>query len=326
MAEYSAAFTPQRGTPPLVVIAGPTASGKTALALALARQFFGEIVSADSMQVYRGMEIQTAQPTESERGEIAHHLVGVLEPSSSFSVAQYRALAVRAIDDITARGRLPLLAGGTGLYISAVADNIQFGEMEVAPSIRPRLTRQAQELGGEAMLARLRECDPKLAARLHPNNLGRIIRALEVFEATGRTLSEFQAQSRLEPPRYNALLLGVDYRDREHLYRRIDERVDEMLQNGLLAEVGRLREQKLSHTAAQAIGCKELFGYFDGLMTLEQATEHLKRQTRRYAKRQLTWFRRDQRIHWLYREDDDFVSRAQELVSRHLSGACEEGG
>lgn len=317
MAEHSL-VTPQNNTKPLVVIVGPTASGKTALSLSLARIFDAEIVSADSMQVYKGMDIQTAKPTRQELSEIPHHLISVLEPWESFSVAQYQALATSAIDDILARGRLPILVGGTGLYVSAVVDNTRFGEMEIPPDIRVRLSKEAHELGGEVMLERLRQCDPVLAQKLHPNNLGRIIRALEVYEATGIPLSEFQANSRLTPSPYHTLMLGVTFKDREKLYKRIDDRVDEMMRMGLLTEVEELLEAPLSHTAQQAIGCKELHGYFDGTLSLTEAVDNLKRQTRRYAKRQLTWFRRDERIQWLYHEDGDVLSRAQDLVSLHL--------
>ena len=319
MAEYSPTAKHNGHKPLLVVIVGPTASGKTALSLALAREFGAEIVSADSMQAYKGMDIQTAKPTQQEMSEIPHHLIGVLKPDECFSVARYQTLATAAIDDILSRGRLPILVGGTGLYISAVVDNTSFGDMVIDPAIRPRLMKEAAELGGQQMLARLSCHDPELAARLHPNNLGRIIRALEVFEATGKTLSEFQANSRLAPSPYHVLMLGVTFKDRQRLYDRINDRVDEMLRMGLLAEVEAMQNTPLSHTAAQAIGCKELRGYFDGTLTLEEAVENLKRQTRRYAKRQLTWFVRDERVNWLYQEDGDVIARARELLLPYLS-------
>ncbi len=318
MAEYSPILQHNESKPPLVVIVGPTASGKTALSLALAREFGGEIVSADSMQVYNGMDIQTAKPTQLEMREIRHHLIGVLEPDKCFSVAQYQSLATAAISDILSRGSLPILVGGTGLYISAVVDNTRFGDMQIDPTIRARLMREADELGGEPLLKRLSCHDPELAARLHPNNLGRIVRALEVFEATGTTLTEFQANSRLTPSPYNILMLGVTFQERQGLYNRINERVDEMLAGGLLAEVQAMQSMPLSHTAAQAIGCKELRGYLDGSLPLEEAVENLKRQTRRYAKRQLTWFGRDERVNWLYHEQGEVLTRARELVSYHL--------
>ncbi len=320
MAEYSLVTSHTKNAPPLVVIVGPTASGKTALSLSLARRFDGEIVSADSMQVYKGMDIQTAKPTEQEQKEIPHHLIGILEPDESFSVAQYQTAAFRAIDDITARGRLPILVGGTGLYVSAVVDNTRFGEMTIPPDIRLRLTTEARQQGGEALLQRLREIDPVLAHTLHPNQIKRIVRALEVHEVTGKTLTEFWAGSRLAPPRYNALMLGVTFHDRELLYDRINRRVDEMLRMGLLNEVSAMRQDRLSATARQAIGYKELYGYFDQTLTWEEAVENLKRQTRRYAKRQLTWFRRDGRVEWLYHEDGNVSDAAEQMVFTHLSG------
>lgn len=320
MAEYSPTAKQNNKRPLLVVIVGPTASGKTALSLALAGEFGAEIVSADSMQVYKGMDIQTAKPTTEQMSEIPHHLIGVLRQDESFSVTQYQSLATAAIDDILSRGRLPILVGGTGLYISAVVDNTCFGDMIIDPAIRPRLIKEADEQGGQQLLARLSLHDPELAARLHPNNLGRIIRALEVFEATGKTLSEFQANSRLTPSPYQVLMLGVTFKDRQRLYDRINDRVDEMLRMGLLREIEEMRNAPLSHTAVKAIGCKELSGYFDGTLTLEQAVENLKRQTRRYAKRQLTWFGRDERVNWLYQEDGDVIARAREFILPYLTG------
>ncbi|MFA9381093.1 MAG: tRNA (adenosine(37)-N6)-dimethylallyltransferase MiaA [Acetanaerobacterium sp.] len=303
--------------PPLVVIVGPTASGKTALALSLARRMDGEIVSADSMQVYKGMDIQTAKPTPTELAEVPHHLIGVLKPHESFSVAKFQSLARSAIADIAARGRLPFLVGGTGLYVSAVVDNTDFGEIQIDPAVRARLVREAEEQGGETLLARLEALDPAIACRLHPNNTGRIIRALEVVESTGRTLSDYQEASRLAPPPYRVRMLGVTFRDRALLYERVNKRVDEMLQNGLLDEVRELLHVPLSPTARQAIGCKELRGYLDGTLPLAEAVENLKRQTRRYAKRQLTWFRRDERVRWLYHEDGDVVKQALERLEEY---------
>ncbi len=303
---------------PLVAVVGPTASGKTALSLGLARRLRGEIVSADSMQIYRGMDIQTAKPSKAEMGEIPHHLIGVLGTEESCSVAQYQALAKAAIADIHARGRLPLLVGGTGLYVGAVVDNTLFGEMEFDPALRARLTRELETLGGEPMLERLRVIDPAAAQKLHPNNTHRIIRALEVYETTGKTLSAFWAQSHEKPSPYQTIMLGVTFRDRARLYERIDRRVEEMLENGLLEEVCALRTQTLSATARQAIGCKELAGWFGGVLSLPEAVENLKRQTRRYAKRQLTWFGRDERVQWLYQEDGDTLDKAVRLIADML--------
>ncbi len=300
--------------PPLVVIVGPTASGKTALSIELAVRHGGEIISADSMQIYKGMDIATAKPTLQEMRGVPHHLISVLENSESFNVAQYQELATSHINGVLRRGRLPFLVGGTGLYVSSIVDNTDFGEIETDPALRHSLEERARSEGGQVLLEELQQADPVLAAVLHPNNLGRIIRALEVYKTTGRPLSEFQALSRLKPSPYNLCMIGLTCRDREKLYRRIDDRVDAMLQNGLLAEVEALMNRGLSKTAFQAIGYKELYGYFKGELPLTEAVENLKRQTRRYAKRQLTWFRRDERIRWIYNEDNNTISQAEEVL------------
>ncbi len=300
--------------PPLVVIVGPTASGKTALSIELAARHGGEIISADSMQIYKGMDIATAKPTLQEMRGVPHHLISVLENSESFNVAQYQKLAASCINGVLQRGRLPFLVGGTGLYVSSIVDNTDFGEIETNQALRHSLEERARSEGGQVLLEELQQADPVLAAVLHPNNLGRIIRALEVYKTTGRPLSEFQALSRLKPSPYNLCMIGLTCRDREKLYRRIDDRVDAMLQNGLLAEVEALMNRGLSKTAFQAIGYKELYGYFKGELPLTEAVENLKRQTRRYAKRQLTWFRRDERIRWIYNEDNNTISQAEEVL------------
>ncbi|SDM91030.1 tRNA (adenosine(37)-N6)-dimethylallyltransferase MiaA [Acetanaerobacterium elongatum] len=303
--------------PPLVVIAGPTASGKTALSIELASRHNGEIISADSMQIYKGMDIGTAKPTVEEMRGVPHHLISVLDNSESFSVAQYQGCATASIQDVLRRGKLPFLVGGTGLYISSVVDNTDFGEIVNNPELRAELEERARQEGGEVLLKELQQCDPVLAKALHPNNLGRIIRALEVYRLTGKPLSEFQAASRLKPAPYNLCMIGLTFRSRELLYQRIDSRVDAMLQGGLLQEVEALMGKGLSATAVQAIGYKELYGYFKGEQTLSQAADNLKRQTRRYAKRQLTWFRRDERVQWLYNEDNDLVGRSEEILRQH---------
>lgn len=287
----------------LLVICGPTASGKTGLAIDLAERFGGEIIGADSMQVYKGMDIGTAKPTISEMRGIPHHLIDFLEPHEDFSVAAYVALAKKHIADITARGRLPVVCGGTGLYISSLVDNIGFDEIETDPKLREHLKQLADEQGAEALHKQLIDCDPQLAAKLHPNNLGRVIRALEVFELTGKTMTELQANSRQQPSEYDLCMLGIRYNDRQKLYDRIDRRVDLMLENGLLDEAKPLFDAGFGGTAAQAIGYKELQTYLAGGETLAEAAGSIKRETRRYAKRQLTWLRRDARIQWLNADD-----------------------
>lgn len=288
---------------PLLIICGPTAGGKTALAVELAIRLVGEVVSADSMQVYRRLDIGTAKPTGEEMRGVPHHLIGCFEPGEVFSVAKYVAMAKEAVADIGARGKLPILCGGTGLYIDSLTRNVRFPEMPENPALRQSLREQAVKEGNGIVWNRLNECDPELAETLHPNNLGRIIRAIEVYEATGIPMSEWQRRSLKEPSDYELCMLGLSFRDREALYRRINARVDAMLEQGLLEEARALFDEGLAGTAGQAIGYKELFSYFKGESSLETAVETLKRETRRYAKRQLTWLRRDERIHWLYQDD-----------------------
>ncbi len=284
---------------PLLVVAGPTASGKTSLSIRLARALGGEVVSADSMQMYREMDIGTAKPTPEEMGEIPHHLIGVLDPSQTCSVADYAAAARPVIREIGSRGRLPILVGGTGLYISAITDHIQFSPMPSDPALRQQLRQLAEEQGAGAVHQLLRDCDPESAAVIHPNNLGRVIRAVEVFRLTGIPISEHNRRSRAVPPPYRSCILGLGCQDRQWLYRRIDQRVDRMLAAGLLEEARGLLAREVSPTAAQAIGYKELGGYLRGEEPLAQAVERLKQESRNYAKRQLTWFRREEAIHWL---------------------------
>ena len=314
---------------PLLCVVGPTASGKTKLAVSLAERFGGEVVSADSMQIYRGMKIATAKPTPEEMGNIPHHLIDFLEPEIPFSVAQYAERAKRIIREIYGRNRLPLLAGGTGLYVQAVTENIAFSEGGSDPAYREELKRLAEEKGNEAVLELLRREDPELAPGLHPNNLNRIIRALEVKKITGIPLSEHNRRSRSEPLPYRLCMLGLSFHDRERLYRRIDSRVDRMLEMGLLEEAKLVLErEKHAATAMQAIGYKELRGYFEGKIPLELAVENLKRETRRYAKRQLTWFKRDSRIRWLmideFENETELLEAACETVGN--SGILPEAG
>ena len=284
----------------LIAVVGPTASGKTALAIALAKELGGEIVSADSMQIYRGMDIATAKPTPEEMAEVPHHLIGFWPPEKPFSVAQYAILAREKIDDILRRGRVPVLCGGTGLYIKAIVDHIQYEEETGEDAaLRERLRRQAQDEGNLAVWRQLQAMDPQTAERIHPNNLGRVIRAIEVMQVSGRSIREQEERSRQAPCPYHVLQIGLRYRNRENLYERIGRRVDAMAEAGLLEEARAVRQQGLTATAAQAIGYKELYDWMDGTLPLEEALENLKRSTRRYAKRQLTWFGADARIRWI---------------------------
>lgn len=284
----------------LIVVVGPTASGKTALAIDLAKAVNGEIVSADSMQIYEGMDIATAKPLPEELAAVPHHLIGFVPVETPFSVADYAVLARTAINDIMNRGKIPILCGGTGLYVKAIIDNVQYSE--TIPSdelLRERLRLFAEQKGNDALWKRLETIDPETARRIHPNNVGRVIRAIEVMEVSGRSIREHEADSRREPCPYHVIELGLRYQDREKLYQRINQRVDKMVEMGLPEEVKTAREKGLTATAAQAIGCKELYGWLDGDETLAEALERLKQSTRRYAKRQLTWFGADKRVHWI---------------------------
>ncbi len=302
--------------PKVVVVAGPTASGKTSLGIALAQHFGGEIVSADSMQIYKGMSIASAAPTKEERKQAVHHLVEFLEPDESFCVADYVALAKEKISDIVNRGKLPIIVGGTGLYINSLVDGIEFCEQKPDEKIRKRLEAEYEGLGGEEMLCRLRKIDKQTAERLSASDKRRIVRALEVFETTGITISQQNELSRKNGKPYDEIMLGITYLDREKLYERINKRVDLMIENGILEEAKLMSNKGV--TAAQAIGHKEFGEYFCGNCTLEEAKEKLKRETRRYAKRQLTWFRRDSRINWLYNDSDDVFKKAVEIIERKL--------
>lgn len=277
----------------VLAIVGPTASGKTALSIRLAKALDGEIISCDSMQVYRGMDIGTAKPTVAEREGIPHHLIDIAEPSESFSVADYAPLAVKAIEEIAARGKLPIFCGGTGLYLDAVLTANEYSEAGSDPALREALAREVEEKGAVALWERLKLEDPVSAEAIHPNNVKRVIRALEIKLLTGVPKSEWDSRSRLAPSPYDAVVLGLFYPDRSVLYERIGRRVDIMMEEGLLAEVESLVSSgRLPHgsTAAQAIGYKEMLSYLDGEGTLEEAVETLKMATRRYAKRQITWF------------------------------------
>ncbi|MBQ7294947.1 MAG: tRNA (adenosine(37)-N6)-dimethylallyltransferase MiaA [Clostridia bacterium] len=284
--------------PLVVVVAGPTASGKTALGIEIAKRFGGEIVSADSMQIYKNMDIATAKPTNQELSEAVHHLIGFLDPGEDFSVAKYKELAVKTIDDILSRGKLPIVVGGTGLYIDTIINNTEFLDYEKS-DIRERLEKRADTEGIGMLFAELENLDPETAKRLHINDNKRIIRALEVFYSTGKTISQQCELSHLAKSKYRFCIIGLTAQDRQFLYDRINLRVDMMLKDGLIKEAEQFFALELGSTAKQAIGYKEIKPYLDGLVNLEAASEKLKMETRRYAKRQLTWFRRNKDINWL---------------------------
>lgn len=307
---------------PLLVIGGPTASGKTRLAVDLALRHSGEVVSADSMQIYKGMPVGTAAPTAEEMRGVPHHLIGFAEPGKPFSVADYVALAKEKIEQIHTRGNLPVVVGGTGLYIRSLITNTQFTETDGDPALREELRRRAQSEGTEPLLCELRSFDPQSAGRIDPKNLPRLIRAIELYRTTGVTMTEHIRRSRLMPSPYRVCFLCLSFRDREKLYARINLRVDEMLRQGLEQEARCLLKAPDGATALQAIGYKELLPYFRGEITLAQAAEVIRRQSRHYAKRQLTWFRREERARWLFSDDypqwDALLSAAEEIIRGEL--------
>lgn len=285
---------------PLLVILGPTATGKTDVGLLVAEVLGGEIVSADSMQVYRGMDIGTAKPGPEQLARVPHHLIGIIAPDEPFSVADYQARADASIADIRHRGRLPVVVGGSGLYLRALVDRMSFPIAPPDPCLRQRLAEEAREVGSAALHARLAEVDPESAARIHPRDLKRIIRAFEVYAQTGLPRSQAQAVDPGREVRYNARRFGL-WLPRTELYRRIEERVERMLAAGLVEEVKRLLDQGYGEhlVSMQGLGYAQIAAYLRGECDLAEAVRRLKRDTRRFAKRQLTWFRRDQRIEWV---------------------------
>lgn len=288
---------------PLIAIVGPTASGKTSLTVELCKAIGGEAVSCDSMQIYKGMDIATAKPTHEEMQGIPHHLIGFAEPDEVFSVAKYCEYAKNIISDIHSRGKKAVLVGGTGLYYSSLVDNVEFLPEDTDFEYREMLKSRAEKEGAQVLLDELAAVDPEAASRLHPNNLGRIIRALEIYRTTGKTITEQNELSRSNETPFETVSFCLDARDRQFLYDRINRRVDIMLESGLEAEARAFFENPLGRTARQAIGYKELYPYFAGEKSFEECIENLKMQTRRYAKRQLTWFRRDERMNFIFIDD-----------------------
>lgn len=306
---------------PVAAVVGPTASGKSRLAAELALRLGGEVISADSMQIYEGMDIGTAKPTAAEMRGVPHHLIGTVPLTHPFSVADYVAEAAKVIAQIRARGSLPVLTGGTGLYVRSLLQNIAFTESDRDGALRAALGEKAAREGAQALVEELARFDPESARRIHPNNIPRVIRAIEIYRTTGVTMTEQLRRSREAPSPYRSCVIGLDFQDRQTLYDRINRRVDEMMENGLLAEAEKIFRQEGARTAAQAIGYKELFPYLRGEITLSEAVEKIKCETRHYAKRQLTWFRRDEEIHWLPADTLSFeqlADRAAAMISREL--------
>ena len=304
---------------PIIVVVGPTATGKTALAVELAKLYNGEVISADSMQIYKGMDILTAKPTEEEKQGIRHHLMDFLETETDFSVADYVKLANIAVDDISSRGKLPVLAGGTGLYINSLIDNIKFDDTTGDKEYREKLLSVAKEKGNHYLWERLLDVDEKSALAVHENNVSRVIRALEVYEKTGEKLSEYKKSSRLEESRFVPAMIGLTFSDRQMLYYRINKRVDTMIADGLVNEAKGIYCSRNLNTAHQAIGYKELIPYFEGQVSLEDCIEKIKMETRRYAKRQLTWFRRDKRINWIEVDKYKNIEEISEKVKKYIA-------
>lgn len=303
----------------LVVIVGPTAVGKTALSLQLAQQFNGEIISGDSMQVYRGMDIGTAKASDEERAIVPHYLIDIMNPDEEYSVAIFQQQAQRLITQINQRNHLPIIVGGTGLYIQSVTHAYQFSEADQDAEMRDRLQKYADVEGVEALHRRLREHDPITADRLHPNDVRRVIRAIEIYELTGKRMSDFQNQAAYSP--YNLKIIGLTM-DRAKLYDRVNQRVDVMIEAGLVEEVRMLLDQGYSAdlVAMQGLGYKELIPYLYGEITLDKAISDIKQRTRHFAKRQLTWFRRMPQLEWYDMTNPDSYEQVVETITSALEG------
>ena len=305
----------------IVCIVGPTACGKTKLGIELAKKYHGEVVSADSMQLYRGMTIGTAAPTAEETEGIPHHMIAVADPREAYSVARFVEEASVCVDDILARGKLPIIVGGTGLYLDALVAGRSFASGESAGETRQRLKERLEQEGIDALHAELARIDPIAAARLHKNNQKRILRALEIYYETGKTITEHDAESQKIPPRYRAVYIGLAFEDRADMRTLIDRRVDLMMEQGLAAEVQALVDSGVSRdtTALQAIGYKELLSALDGERSMEEAVEEIKLRSRQYAKRQLTWLRRNDAIHWIFWKKERDFPRALQISTDILA-------
>ena len=308
--------------PFVLAVVGPTASGKTWLGVELAKIYGGEVISADSMQIYKGMDIASAKPTEAEKQGIPHHLMGILDRDVSFSAADYVQLANEKIGEVLSRGKLPIIVGGTGLYVDSLLENVKFSEGGSDEAYRQELYDFAKEHGNEALHARLAELDSEAAEGIHPNNLVRVVRALEVCHVTGRKFSELKRESKMVESPYDSLIIGLNYEDRQTLYERIDLRVDEMVKTGLVEEARQLWLESGMKTAANAIGYKELIPYFKGERGLEECIADIKQETRHYAKRQLTWFRRNPRIEWImpdtFNKKIEILEKCKKTIAKHF--------
>lgn len=311
---------------PVIVIVGPTASGKTALSIDIAKRFDCEIVSFDSMQIYKELSVSTAKPTVDEMDGVKHHLIDCVSVTEEFSVADYVSRAKEITDDIVSRGKMPLFVGGTGLYIDSFINNIEFSSVNKNEKIRKELDVREKKLGAYGLYELLCKLDKSAADEIHPNNVKRVKRALEMYYSTGKSKSELMEESKKNDSPYDALFIGINYVNRKKLYERINLRVDKMLENGILDEVSEFYKLPVSKTAVQAIGCKEFKPYLDRVSTLENCVEKLKQETRRYAKRQITWFKRNKDINWFYPDEDSYeeiTEKCCKLVDEFLHDRSE---
>ncbi|MFH1061385.1 MAG: tRNA (adenosine(37)-N6)-dimethylallyltransferase MiaA [Candidatus Omnitrophota bacterium] len=298
--------------PFVLFLVGPTACGKTATAIEIAKKINAEIISADSMQVYKGMDILSAKPTLTEQKEIPHHLIDILEPSEEYSVAIFRQKALNCIEQIISREKIPLIVGGTGMYVKVLTKGL-FSDNGKDEQVRKELTQEAKHKGNEYLYERLKQVDPKAADKIHQNDMRRVIRALEVYELSNRTITELKTEIQGLGEKYNFKIFGID-RDRRELYQRIDQRVEQMFEAGFLDEVKTLLSNELSHTARQALGIKQIREYLDDKCTLDFAREIIKRDSRRFAKRQLTWFRQEKDIIWIQANNETTPQETAEKI------------
>ena len=306
-----------------VVIVGPTASGKTSLSIELAKKYGFEIICADSMQIYSQLSISTARPTKDEQSNIPHHLFGSVSVEEEYSVAEYCQNAIRKAKEIDSQNKRVMFCGGTGLYIDSLVNGIDFSSTDSDEKVRTRLEEESRLYGTEYLHDKLKSVDPVSAEKIHPNNVKRVIRALEIFEVCGKPKSVIDIESRETPSEINALYIGVNYKNRQTLYERVEKRVDLMIENGLIDEVREFYKLNPCKTASAAIGCKEIKPYLDGVKSLDECVEELKTATRRYAKRQLTWFCRNDKINWVYPDEQEFdecVEIASQLIENFYGG------
>lgn len=306
-----------------IVVVGPTASGKTSLGVYIAEKFGGEVISADSMQIYKGLSVSTAKPTVEEMRGIKHHLIDFLDVTEQYSVSNYCKDARKCFDDITSRGKLPVIVGGTGLYIDSFLTNTEFLDEASSSDVKDKLKAQLEEKGIEYMYDQLLKIDPVAAEKIHPNNTVRVLRALEVYYSTGKTISQQVELSHTTESDIDPLYIGISYDDREKLYDRINRRVDIMVSEGLVEEAKEFFSKDYSKTSFNSIGCKELKPYIDGISSLDECLDKLKLSTRRYAKRQLTWFRRNQKINWVYPDTcstEELYASVDQLIKNYMEG------